>query len=291
MTTPSEHSDTTHAGHDFTTIVVKYVLPYNTLLAFAGGLAALAGVVSPWLLAGFALTLQVLLIVMLTLDGAFRHELVAIGRRGAQQNRRIGHFIRFLWPSDHARMYKTAPFWALAVITIGISAYAAHHWQVEIDRIATKKAELAAKWASRQAVPATEGMPVGNPALNIPGTTAFIRSGSVVRVMPYGTLRFVVADAVVKGFIVADHFVEKTAGVKSAEVTAEVDCERGNRIQELGVTTYSESNWAGQSRHIPAMELYWRDISEGQSEMVKFDRSIESIVCRYHRPGEPMDDG
>jgi hypothetical protein len=289
MSHSPDHTDVPDSGHNLSTVVVRYILPYNTLLAFAAALAGFAGWVSPWLLAGFALTLQALMVIALMLDGAFRYELVGVGRRGAQKNKRTGHFIRFLWPSEQARLYKTGPFWALAVITVGISAYAAHQWHLEIDRIAAKKAELAAKKASRQSEVITEWGAVGNPALNIPDSTAHIRSGSIVRREEYGVLRFTVADALVKDFIVADAFLDNLSGIKSAEVIAEIQCEEGGLIRELSVTTYPEYNWAGHAHTIPAMELYWRTINEKNGRRGSLDHAIEELVCRYHRPGEPMD--
>lgn len=287
MTEPVDSPDIPHTGHDLSHVVVKYVLPYNTLLAISAGIATLAGFISPWLLAGFALSLQVLLVVALMLDGAFRHELVQIGRKGATQNRRSGHFIRFLWPSEHARIYKTGPFWALLLITTGISIYATHQWQEEIKHIAAKKASMHAK---RGELKTPEGIAVGNPTLNIPGSTAHIRAGTIVRREEYGVLRFVVADALVGDSVVGDAFLKSLIDVKSAEVQAEIDCETGGRIRELSVTSYPSPNWAGQARQTVAAEIFWRDISKETGAQGKFDREIERIVCAFHRPGEPMDD-
>lgn len=266
-------------------VVAKYVLPYNTLLAFSIGIATLSNAISVWLLAGLALTLQALVVITLMLDGAFRYELVNLGKRSVAKNRRVGHLLRFLWPDEHARIYKAAPFWALLVITTGVSIYAAHNWSVEIDRIAAKKAEIAKRNTKR----VEEGYAVGNPVLNISSSSAYVRAGSIIRRDEYGVLRFVLAESQIQqGILADDSFVSDLTNVKSSEVTAEIDCESGRGIREISINVFPEPNFAGSSRLTQARELYWRRIGSGKFS--NQENELEKIVCAYHRPGEPMDD-
>lgn len=265
-------------------VVAKYVLPYNTLLAFSIGIATLSNAISVWLLAGLALTLQALVIITLMLDGAFRSELVGLGKRSVEKDRRVGHLLRFLWPNEQTRIYKAAPFWALMVITTGVSIYAAHNWSLEIERIAAKKAEITRLNVKR----IEEGYLVGNPVLNINGSSAHIRAASIVRRDEYGVLRFVLAEPLVQQIILADVFISDLSKVKSSEVIAELDCESERGIREISINIYPEPNFAGTSQQTQARELYWRQIGTGK--LAAQEKELERMVCAYHRAGEPMDE-
>lgn len=244
MTHPvSEQPDTAHVGHDLGHVVVKYILPYNTLLAFSAGVAALTGYISTNLLAGLAALLVVLLVSVLVIDLTIRNRLVEFGRTDKPGfGRRLVHF---LWPSYLTRIYKTGPFIALLLISTGVSIYAAHHVQQD--------AEAKAERVSTQD---NEGIGVGNPNLNIKGMTAYIKAGSIKRIGEYGVLRFTLIDQQLKQFIIGDGYSQDQLKVKSAEILAEFNCDTGSQVRELSVTTYPEPNLVGQATTIPARELY-----------------------------------
>lgn len=279
MTHPvSDQTDVPHVGHDLGHVVVKYILPYNTLLAFSAGVAALTGYISTHLLVGLAAVLLALLISVLVIDLTIRNSLVDYGR-----SERLGiakRLVHFLWPSYLTRIYKTGPFIALLLIATGVSIYAAHH----VKQDAEAKAEH-----ERVAAQDNEGIAVGNPALNINGTTAYIKAGSIRRVGEYGVLRFTLIDPQLKQFIIGAGFSQNPSKVKSAEIIAEFNCDMGAQVRELSVTTYPETNLVGQATTIPAKEFYWREISKKPKKQKNISAEIEFVVCSYHRPGEPMD--
>ncbi|UCV16399.1 hypothetical protein [Quatrionicoccus australiensis] len=280
MTHPvSDQTDVPHVGHDLGHVVVKYILPYNTLLAFSAGVAALTGYISTNLLVGLAALLLALGVTALVLDLTIRKRLVDYGRsEKAGISRRLVHF---LWPSYLTRIYRTGPFIALLLITTGMSIYAAHHVQQDAEAKAERERVVAQD---------NEGITVGNPALNIKGMSAYIKAGSIKRIGEYGVLRFTLIDPQLKQFIIGDGFSQNPSKVKSAEILAEFNCDTGSQVRELSVTTYPESNLVGQATTILARELYWRDTSKKQKEIKKLSSRIEMVVCAYHRPGEAMDD-
>lgn len=278
MTHPvSEQPDTAHVGHDLGHVVVKYILPYNTLLAFSAGVAALTGYISTNLLAGLAALLVVLLVSVLVIDLTIRNRLVEFGRTDKPGfGRRLVHF---LWPSYLTRIYKTGPFIALLLISTGVSIYAAHHVQQD--------AEAKAERVSTQD---NEGIGVGNPNLNIKGMSAYIKAGSIRRIGEYGVLRFTLIDPQLKRFVIGDGFSPNPSKAKSAEIVSEFNCELGATIRDLSVTTYPEPNLVGQATTIPAREIYWRDTSKKPKSIKGLAAEIEFAVCAYHHPGEPMDE-
>lgn len=268
-----------HVGHDLGHVVVKYILPYNTLLAFSAGVAALTGYISTNLLVGLAVLLVALGVSTLVLDLTIRNRLVDFGRSNQSGiSRRLVHF---LWPSYLTRIYRTGAFIALLLITTGMSIYAAHHVQQDAEAKAERE---------RVAAQDNEGIAVGNPALNIKGMSAYIKAGSIKRIGEYGVLRFTLIDPQLKQFIIGDGFSQNPSRVKSAEILAEFNCDTGSQVRELSVTTYPESNLVGQATTIPAKELYWRDTSKKPKDIKKISNRIEMVVCAYHRPGEAMDD-
>lgn len=274
----SDQTDAPHAGHDLGHVVVKYILPYNTLLAFAAGLAALTGYISTNLLVGLAALLLALGVTVLMLDLSTRNRLVDFGR--SNQSGFSKRLVYFLWPSYHTRIYKTGPFIALLLIATGVSIYAAHHVQQDAEAKAAHE---------RVASQENEGIAVGNPALNIKGMSAYIKAGSIKRIGEYGVLRFVLIDAQLKQFIIGEGFSQNPSKVKSAEILAEFNCETGNQVRELSVITYPEPNLVGQATTIPAKEFYWRDTSKKPKKPRNLAAEIEFSVCAYHHPGEPMD--
>lgn len=277
MTNPvSEQPDAPHVGHDLAHVVVKYILPYNTLLAFSAGVAAFTGYISTNLLAGLAALLVVLLIFVLVIDLTIRNRLVEFGKADKPSNGR--RLVHFLWPSYVTRVYKTGPFIALLLISTGVSIYAAHH----VRQDAESKPE-------RVSTQDNEGIAVGNPNLNIKGMSAYIKAGSIRRIGEYGVLRFTVIDPQLKRFVIGEGFSPNPSKVKSAEMVSEFNCEIGATIRDLSVTTYPEPNLVGQATTIPAREIYWRDTSKKPKYIKNLAAEIEFSVCAYHRPGEPMD--
>lgn len=274
----SDQPDTAHVGHDLSHVVVKYILPYNTLLAFSAGVAALTGYISTNLLAGLAALLVAALLSVLVIDLTIRNRLVEFGKSGTPRvTKRLVHF---LWPSYLTRIYKTGPFIALLLISSGVSIYAAHH----IKQDAEAKAERQKLSTQDQ-----EGIAVGNPNLNIKGMSAYIKAGSIRRIGEYGVLRFTLIDPQLKRFVIGDGFSPNPSKVKSAEIVSEFNCELGATIRDLSVTTYPEPNLVGQATSIPAKEIYWRDTSKKPKNIKSLAAEIEFSVCAYHHPGEPMD--
>jgi len=275
----SEQADTVHEGHDLSHVVVKYILPYNTLLAFSAGVAALTGYISTNLLTGLAALLVAALVTVLIIDVTIRNRLVEFGKSESHSvAKRLAHF---LWPSYLTRIYKTGPFIALLLISSGVSIYAAHH----------VKQDLEAK-AERQKLSTQDqgGIAVGNPNVNIKGMSAYIKAGSIRKIGEYGVLRFTLVDPQLKRFVIGDGFSPNPSKVKSAEIVSEFNCELGATIRDLSVTTYPEPNLVGQATTIPAREIYWRDTSKKPKNIKNLAAEIEFSVCVYHHPGEPMDD-
>lgn len=275
----SDQPDTAHVGHDLSHVVVKYILPYNTLLAFSAGVAALTGYISTNLLAGLAALLVAALLSVLVIDLTIRNRLVEFGK--SESSSVAKRLVHFLWPSYLTRIYKTGPFIALLLISSGVSIYAAHHVKKDVEAKAERQRLLTQD---------QEGIAVGNPNLNIKGMSAYIKAGSIRKIGEYGVLRFTLIDPQLKRFVIGDGFSPNPSKVKSAEIVSEFNCELGATIRDLSVTTYPEPNLVGQATSIPAREIYWRDASKKPKNIKGLAAEIEFSVCAYHHPGDPMDD-